>query len=94
MKKILTIFFIFVSMAVYGSPDGKAYIGSFNALHLGESKKDYKELSNILVLLDIIGLQEVSNREGVETLVDELEKNTNEKWEYHISPYPVGTKKI
>lgn len=93
MKKILTIFFIFVSMAVYGSPDGKAYIGSFNALHLGESRKDYKELSNILVLLDIIGLQEVSNREGVETLVDELSKNTNEKWDYHISPYPVGTKK-
>ena len=93
MKKILTIFFIFVSMAVYGSPDGKAYIGSFNALRLGESKKDYKELSNILILLDIIGLQEVSNREGVETLVDELEKNTNEKWDYHISPYPVGTKK-
>ena len=93
MKKILTIFFIFVSMAVYGSPEGKAYIGSFNALRLGESKKDYKELSNILVLLDIIGLQEVSNREGVETLVDELSKNTNEKWDYHISPYPVGTKK-
>ena len=93
MKKILTIFFIFVSMAVYGSPEGKAYIGSFNALRLGESKKDYKELSNILILLDIIGLQEVSNREGVETLVDELEKNTNEKWDYHISPYPVGTKK-
>ena len=93
MKKILTIFFIFVSMAVYGSPEGKAYIGFFNALRLGESKKDYKELSNILILLDIIGLQEVSNREGVETLVDELEKNTNEKWDYHISPYPVGTKK-
>lgn len=81
-------------MAVYGSPEGKAYIGSFNALRLGESKKDYKELSNILILLDIIGLQEVSNREGVETLVDELEKNTNEKWDYHISPYPVGTKNI
>lgn len=93
MKKILTIFFIFISLAVYGSPEGKAYIGSFNALRLGESKKDYKELSNILVLLDIIGLQEVSNREGVETLVDELSKNTNEKWDYHISPYPVGTKK-
>lgn len=93
MKKILAMFFIFVSLAVYASPEERAYIGSFNALHLGEAKKDYKELSNILVLLDIIGLQEVSNREGVENLVDELEKNTHEKWDYHISPYPVGTKK-
>ncbi len=93
MKKILTIFFIFVSLTIYSSPEEKAYIGSFNALRLGESEKDYKELSNILVLLDLIGLEEVSNREGVETLVDELEKNTHEKWSYHISPYPVGTKK-
>ncbi|MCF2625479.1 endonuclease/exonuclease/phosphatase family protein [Fusobacterium perfoetens] len=93
MKKILTIFFIFVSLTIYSSPKEKAYIGSFNALRLGESEKDYKELSNILVLLDLIGLEEVSNREGVETLVDELEKNTHEKWNYHISPYPVGTKK-
>lgn len=93
MKKILTIFFIFVSLTIYSSPKEKAHIGSFNALRLGESEKDYKELSNILVLLDLIGLEEVSNREGVETLVDELEKNTHEKWNYHISPYPVGTKK-
>ena len=93
MKKILTIFFIFVSLTIYSSPKEKAYIGSFNALRLGESEKDYKELSNILVLLDLIGLEEVSNREGVETLVDELEKNTHEKWNYHISHYPVGTKK-
>ena len=93
MKKLIITLFIILSGVLWGSPEGKVYIGSFNALRLGESKKDYKELSNILVLLDIIGLVEVSNREGVETLVDELEKNTNEKWEYHISPYPVGTKK-
>lgn len=93
MKKLIIALFIILSGILYGSPEGKIYIGSFNALRLGESKKDYKELSNILVLLDIIGLVEVSNREGVETLVDELEKNTKEKWEYHISPYPVGTKK-
>lgn len=93
MKKLIIALFIILSGILWGSPEGKVYIGSFNALRLGESKKDYKELSNILVLLDIIGLVEVSNREGVETLVDELEKNTKEKWEYHISPYPVGTKK-
>lgn len=93
MKKFILALFICISSLIYSSPEGKAYIGSFNALHLGEAKKDYKELSNILVLLDIIGLEEVLNKKGVETLVDELEKNTNEKWGYHISPYPVGTKK-
>lgn len=93
MKKLIITFFIVLSSVMFSAPEGRAYIGSFNALRLGESRKNYKELSNILVLLDIVGLVEVSSREGVETLVDELEKYTHEKWDYHISPYPVGTKK-
>lgn len=93
MKKIILIFFICLSSFIYGINEERAYISSFNALHLGEAKKDYKELCNILILFDIVGLEEVLNKKGVETLVDELKKNTHEKWSYHISPYPVGTKK-
>lgn len=93
MKKFILAIFICIFSFIYASPKDVAYIGSFNALRLGESEKDYKELSNILNLLDLVGLEEVSNREGVERLLDELEKNTHTKWDYHISPYPVGTKK-
>ena len=93
MKKFIIIFFIFLSSFIYSAEEGKTYIASFNALRLGEAKKNYTELSKILTLFDIVGLVEVSNREGVETLVDELEKYTHEKWDYHISFYPVGTKK-
>lgn len=96
LKNFIFIFFvIFLSFStfLYSAPEGKTYIASFNALRLGENRKDYKELSKALILLDIVGLVEVSNREGVETLVDELEKYTHEKWDYHISPYPVGTRK-
>lgn len=93
MKKIIIMFFILFSSFVCGAEEGKAYIASFNALRLGETQKNYKELSKILTLFDIVGLVEVSNRQGVEILTDELEKYTHEKWNYHISPYPVGTKK-
>ncbi len=93
MKKIVLYIFLIFSVFSYSAPEGKAYVASFNALRLGETQKNYKEMSYILVMLDIIGLTEVSNRKGVETLVDELEKYTHEKWDYHISPYPVGTRK-
>lgn len=85
--------FLFLSGLAFSAPEGKGYIASFNALRLGESKKDYKELSKILMIFDVVGLVEVSNREGVEILVDEMEKYTHEKWDYHISPYSVGTRK-
>ena len=93
MKKFIITLFIVLSGILYGAPEGKAYVAVFNAFRLGETKKDYKELSKILAMLDVIGLVEVSNKEGVETLVDELSEYTKEKWLYHISPYPVGTKK-
>lgn len=93
MKKLILIFFITLSIISYSSPEGKAYIASFNICRLGENKKNYKELSKILTMVDIIGLIEVSNKEGIETLITEIEKYSKEKWKYHISPYPVGTKK-
>lgn len=68
----------------------EGYISSFNTLRLGKAQKDYKLMAKILENFDIIGLVEVINENGVEKLVKNLEKESNEKWEYHISPYPVG----
>ena len=93
MKKLILIFLLIFSFTSYSSPKDRAYISSFNVLRLGEAKKNYKELSKIITMLDLVGLVEVQNREGLETLVDALEKHTHEKWGYHISPYPVGSKK-
>lgn len=93
MKKFIVFLFLICSFISYSIESNKTYIASFNALRLGETKKDYKELSNILNMFDIVGLVEISNRKGIEVLTDELTKYTKEKWEYHISPYPVGTKK-
>lgn len=70
------------------------YISSFNTLRLGdESQKDIKYTAKLISQFDIIGLIEVMNKKGVEELVDELNKLGNEKWDYHISPFGVGSKK-
>ena len=51
------------------------------------------QTAKILQGFDIVGLVEVINRDGVEELVDELNKQSDEKWDYHISPFGVGSSK-
>lgn len=66
-------------------------IASFNTLRLGQNKKELARVAKILNNFPLIGLVEVMNQQGVEELVDALEKESKEKWDYLISPYSVGT---
>lgn len=85
MKKIILSILYIISFFSYSEI---IRVASFNALHLGTSKKDYKTLARIISKFDIIALEEVMNRSGLDRLVDEL-KNT---YAYEIS-HPVGTEK-
>lgn len=88
MKKIIILFFG-LSMFIYGEV---AYIASFNTLHLGWSaEKKYDEMAEFLNFFDLVALQEVMNEKGLEDLVESLNESSNSKWEYHISPYSVGS---
>lgn len=90
MKKIFfkTVFiFIFVFNFLFS---GESYIAVFNTLRLGKSKKDYMLMAKAIENFNIVGLIEVMDKKGVEELADNLQKVSGEKWEYHISPYPVG----
>ena len=92
-KLLLSIIFaLFFSLSVLSLAD-EAYIASFNILRLGAAKKDMVQTAKILKGFDIVGLVEVINRDGVEELVDELNKQSDEKWDYHISPFGVGSSK-
>ena len=92
-KLLLSIIFaLFFSLSVLSLAD-EAYIASFNILRLGAAKKDIVQTAKILKGFDIVGLVEVINRNGVEELVDELNKQSDEKWDYHISPFGVGSSK-
>ena len=66
-------------------------IPSFNTLRLGEKEKDYRTLAKILSKYDLIGLQEVMNEKGVKKLVGNIEKLSNEKWNYTISEISTGS---
>ena len=91
--KLLSILFaLFFSLSTLSLAD-EAYIASFNILRLGAAKKDMVQTAKILKGFDIVGLVEVINRDGVEELVDELNKQSDEKWDYHISPFGVGSSK-
>ena len=91
-KLLSIIFALFFSLSVLSLAD-EAYIASFNILRLGAAKKDIPQTVKILQGFDIVGLVEVINRDGVEELVDELNKQSDEKWDYHISPFGVGSSK-
>lgn len=88
MKKIKLIFIYFLLAVTIFAQEG--YIASFNTLRLGKSQKDYILTAQALEMFDIVGLIEVMDTEGVEKLVNALDKVSGEKWDYHISPYPVG----
>lgn len=91
--KLLSIIFALFFILSTLSLAAEAYIASFNILRLGAVKKDIVQTSKILKGFDIVGLVEVINRNGVEELVDELNKQSDEKWDYHISPFGVGSSK-
>lgn len=91
MKRIfLVVLFLLASVVSFSE---EAYIASFNILRLGDNEKDITKTADILRGFDIVGLVEVINKDGVEELVDELNKQSKEKWDYHISAYGVGSKK-
>ncbi|EGN63088.1 hypothetical protein HMPREF0401_00449 [Fusobacterium animalis 11_3_2] len=91
--KLLSIIFALFFILSTLSLAAEAYIASFNILRLGAVKKDIVQTAKILKGFDIVGLVEVMNRNGVEELVDELNKQSDEKWDYHISPFGVGSSK-
>ena len=91
-KLLSIIFALFFILSTLSLAD-EAYIASFNILRLGAAKKDMVQTDQILKGFDIVGLVEVINRDGVEELVDELNKQSDEKWDYHISPFGVGSSK-
>ena len=91
-KLLSIIFALFFSLSTLSLAD-EAYIASFNILRLGATKKDIPQTAKILQGFDIVGLVEVINRDSVEELVDELNKQSDEKWDYHISPFGVGSSK-
>ena len=92
MKKMLLI--LVFCMTSFLSFAEEAYIASFNILRLGDdTNKNLVKTAQIIAPFDIIGLVEVIHKDGVENLVKVLNKETKEKWEYHISPYGVGSRK-
>ena len=66
-------------------------IASFNALRLGEKQKDYLAFAKILANFDLIGIEEVMNEKGVKKVKAQLEKLTQENWDYIISDHSVGS---
>lgn len=86
LKTLIVYFFMLTTLIAQ-----EGYIASFNTLRLGKAQKDYELMSEILESFDIVGLIEVMSPIGVERLIKELEKISGERWEYHISPYPVGS---
>lgn len=84
------LLFLCLSIASFAQ---EAYIASFNVLKLGESPKDFETMAKTIEHFDLVGLEEVITPEGLERLVKSLNKYTNHTWDYHISPFPVGTRK-
>lgn len=90
MRKYIVFILLLLSVFSYSE---EAYIASFNTLRLGATKKDLKFTAKLLSVFDIIGLVEVINEEGVKELTRELNNLGDEKWDYHISPFGVGSRK-
>lgn len=92
MKKLILSFFMLFNLMAF-AVENTGYISSFNILRLGANKKDYQKVGEVLAPFDIVGLIEVFSENGVQKVVDSLEKASGVDWDYHISSYPVGTKK-
>lgn len=87
IHSIFIVFFIFFNLNLFAE---EKFIASFNSLRLGKNEKNLTLVANTLKNFSLIGLTEVMTKEGIEELVDSLEKNSSLDWEYHISPYSVG----
>ena len=96
MKKgkflLSVIFALFFGLSSISSAD-EAYIASFNILRLGAAEKDMVQTAKLLQGFDLVGLVEVINKKGIEELVDELNRQSPNTWDYHISPFSVGSSK-
>jgi len=92
LKKKLSLFIASTMFSTISSAD-EAYIGSFNILRLGAAEKDMVQTAKLLQGFDLVGLVEVINKKGIEELVDELNRQSPNTWEYHISPFGVGSSK-
>lgn len=84
MKKYILVLMLFFQISFADI----IKLASFNIQRLGESEKNYTVLAKIISKFDIIAIQEVMNKEGLEELVHNLDY----KYSYVISK-PVGTKK-
>ena len=90
MKRLFMVFlFLIYSELIYSKP---ILVGSYNTMRLGQNEKDLSAVAKIISKFDIVALQEVMNREGLDRLKNEIEKKTGEKWGYVISEKPVGSK--
>ena len=90
MKRLFIMFlFLIYSELIYSKP---ILVGSYNTMRLGQNEKDLSAVAKIISKFDIVALQEVMNREGLDRLKNEIEKKTGEKWGYVISEKPVGSK--
>ena len=89
---VASIFMIFTMFSTMSSAE-EAYIASFNILRLGAAEKDMVQTAKLLQGFDLVGLVEVINKEGIEDLVDELNRQSPNTWDYHISPFGVGSSK-
>lgn len=91
IKKIyLLIFFILLSIFSYSDI---VRVANFNALRLGENKKNYNVMAKIVGKFDIIGIEEIIDEKGLKLLVSEINKQSKEKFRYIISDIPVGSSK-
>lgn len=89
MKKIILLIFFIFSINIFSN---NLSIANFNAKRLGEDKKNYKIMADIILNFDIIGIEEVMNEKGLQLLTDELNKKNN-LYSYQISKKSVGTTK-
>ena len=91
LKLIFALLISIYSLSFSTEKENKAYIGVFNTSRLGKGVKDYEHLAKSIEPFDIVGLVEVMNKKGLYRLLSEVEKISDSKWGYEISPYPVWT---
>ena len=91
IKNIFILLIFIFTLSFSNEKENKAYLGSFNTLRLGKGEKNFEHLAKSIEPFDIVGLVEVMNKKGIYKLISEVEKISDSKWGYEISPYPVGT---
>jgi endonuclease/exonuclease/phosphatase family metal-dependent hydrolase len=73
------------------NPTGSITIASFNALHLGwNNEKDIAGFCKVVAAFDVVALEEVMKPEALNTVVDELAKQTSVPWNYVVNDHALG----